>query len=408
MNEIPYARQQLDEEDLRQVMEVLKSDWITQGPKVAEFEVRLAAYVGARYAVAVSNGTAALHLACIAAGLKAGDEAITSPITFLATSNAVIYTGATPVFADVNYETANIDPNKIQKRITKRSKAILPVHFAGLPCNLKEVASIAKRHGLAVIEDACHALGSKFVGKKIGSCQFSDMTVFSFHPVKHITTGEGGCITTNSHTLYKKLCALRSHGVYRSNSLAKSKGGWYGEMQDLGFNYRITDFQCALGISQLSKIDRFLERRREIARRYQQSLNPFQDYLKLPELEYQDRSHAWHLYILRLKLKKNSLTRLDLYNQLKTRGVKAQVHYRPVYQNTFYQKFFSNQRVVCPNAEQYYQECISLPMFPALTNEEIKIVCKSIEEIVYPSCKAKPSTKKRVLTSKKPIASAQS
>lgn len=376
---IPYGRQSLSSSDLEAVRHVLESDWITQGPKIGEFENALAAYCGVRFAVAVSNGTAALHLACLAAGVSAGDEAITTPISFAATANAAVYCGGRPVFADVQYRTANIDSEAVKKLISKRTRAILPVHMAGLPADLKEIRSLASKHGLKVIEDACHALGAEYRGERIGSCRYSDMTIFSFHPVKHITTGEGGCITTNNETIYKKLKALRNHGIYKDETVMKQKGGWAYEMRDLGFNYRITDIQCALGISQLERLENFLKRRSEIAASYQHAFAELEDRVLLPA-EFPDRKSAWHLYLLRLNLKKVKTTRRKFYDFLKNRGVMAQVHYIPIYKHSFYQKFLRGKRINCPNAEKYYEEVISLPMFPDLAVEDQGRVIQAVKE----------------------------
>jgi len=380
MNIIPYGRHFLDKTDIESVIRVLKSDRITQGSMVQKFESAIAERCGCKYAVVVSSGTAALHLACLAAGLKKGDEAITSPITFLATSNAIIYTGAKPVFADIDYETANISPQEILRHINGRTKAILPVHFAGLPADMEKISQIARKRRLIVIEDACHALGAEYKGKKIGSCWYSDMTVFSFHPVKAITTGEGGAVTTNNRRLYQKLLALRSHGVYKDRKALK-KGPWYYEMRHLGFNYRITDFQCALGISQLKKLDRFLNRRRQIAAIYDKELAMARDFFKLPPLEYPDRKHAWHLYLLRLKRHKGTLSRKNLFRLLFSKGVGVQVHYIPVYRQPFYKAhgFSAN---ACPLAEKYYSEVLSLPIFPDLGGSEIKYVIGILKEWV--------------------------
>ncbi len=374
---IPYGRHSLDEEDLKSVLEVLQSDWITQGPKIQEFENAVASYCGAKYAVAVSNGTAALHIACLAAGFGKGDEAITTPITFIATANAVLYVGAQPVFADVDYETANIDPVAIQKEISKRTKAILPVHFAGLPADLEEIAKLAKRRRLLVIEDASHALGAKYQGNKIGSCQYSDMTVFSFHPLKHITTGEGGCVTTNNADLYQKLKAFRTHGVHKDES-TKKKGGWYYEMRELGFNYRITDFQSALGLSQLKKLDHFLKERSRIASKYNEAFSDLGKIAKLPGNHFKDRTHAWHLYLLRLRPPQAGAKRRKLYDRLLSQGINVQVHYIPVHTQPYYKKIFSREQPHCPNAERYYEEVLSLPIFPTLADREIDRVVKAV------------------------------
>ncbi|MBO5523925.1 MAG: aminotransferase class I/II-fold pyridoxal phosphate-dependent enzyme, partial [Roseburia sp.] len=267
---IPYGRQTIEEDDIQAVIEVLKSDYLTTGPKIAEFEKMVADYVGAKYAVAISNGTAALHAACFAAGIGAGDEVITTPITFAASSNCVLYCGGTPVFADVDPKTYNIDPEDIKRKITARTKAIIAVHLAGQPCDMDAIHAIAEEHNLIVIEDGAHALGSEYKGKKVGA--LSDMTTFSFHPVKPITTGEGGMIVTDDEQLYEKLVLFRSHGITRDeNLMTRNEGPWFYQQLELGYNYRMTDIQCALGCSQMKKIDRFLERRRELVKRYEKA-----------------------------------------------------------------------------------------------------------------------------------------
>ena len=264
---IPYGRQWIEEDDIQAVIEALKSDFLTTGPRVTQFEKLVAEYTGANYAVAVANGTAALHAACFAAGIGPGDEVITSPITFAASANCVLYCGGIPVFADIDPCTYNIDPNDIRSKITSKTKAIIPVHLAGQPCDMDEIHKIAEQYNLTVIEDGAHALGAEYKGKRIGS--LSDMTTFSFHPVKPITTGEGGIITTNDENLYQKLIMFRSHGITRDPALLqKNEGSWYYEQQSLGYNYRITDIQCALGISQMKKLDRFIKTRRKLAQRY--------------------------------------------------------------------------------------------------------------------------------------------
>jgi perosamine synthetase len=383
MKLIPYGRQYVDKDDIKAVVDVLKSDWLTQGPKVKEFEDAICKYTGAKHTVAVSSGTAALHLACLAIGLSKGDEAITTPITFLATPNSVFYTGARPVFADIDYNTVNIDPDEIRKKITPKTKAILPVHFAGLPCDMPEIYRIAKKNKIKIIEDACHALGAEYKhsGKwvKVGSCRHSDMTVFSFHPVKHITTGEGGAITTNNKKLYDKLCALRSHGVYRDKKMAKEKGPWYYEMRDLGFNYRMTDFQGALGVKQLERIEKTLKSREIIAKRYKSALKDLQEAIILPVFSSGSRKHAWHLFVLRLKHGKVNVTRRDLFKVLVKKGIFTQVHYMPVYTQPFYRKLgYSCKELI--NAEKYYKECISLPDYYGLTSTEQDYVIHCLKE----------------------------
>jgi perosamine synthetase len=387
MKYIPYGRHHIDENDIAEVLKVLRSDWITQGPKVDEFEREICSHTGAKYAVAVSNGTAALHLACLVAGLKKGDEAITTPITFLATPNSILYTGATPVFADIDYETVNIDPDQIKKKITKKTKVVLPVHFAGLPCDMPEILRIARKNRLFVIEDACHALGAEYRhrGKwiKVGSCKHSDMTVFSFHPVKHITTGEGGAVTTNSLRLYKKLKTLRSHGIYKNKKMAGKKGSWYYEMRDLGFNYRITDFQCALGISQLKKLDLLIEKRRKIVAEYERAFKG-NNFFDLPFEAGQTKS-AWHLYSIKLK-DKYACHRKELSKKLRNLGVGTQVHYIPVHTQPFYKSQNKTSKVNFPRAEYYYGKCLSIPLFPSMTKKETKKVIDSISTVFEVKC----------------------
>ena len=378
MKNIPYARQSIDQQDIRLVSKILRSDWITQGPMVEKFERALANYCGAKYAVAVSSGTAALHLACLVAGLKKGDEAITTPITFLATPNSILYTGAKPVFADIDYDTVNIDPEKIKAVISKRTKAILPVHFAGLPCDMAKIDKIAKSNSIIVIEDACHALGAKYkCGKKwikVGSCKHSDMTVFSFHPVKHITTGEGGVITTNNRNYYQRLKALRSHGVYKNAEITREKGLWYYEMRELGFNYRITDFACALGLSQLKKLNLFVEKRKKIALFYDLSITGIDRQSDATH----NKKHAYHLYVIKIDFKKHDLDRRAFINKMKKSGIDTQVHYIPVYRQPYYKKAFHISPNVYPNAEKYYKRTVSIPIFFNMSSAEIRYVAKAI------------------------------
>ena len=384
MKHISYGRHCIDQKDLKSVAKALRSDYLTQGPMIEKFERAFADYCGAKYAVCVSSGTTALHLACIVAGLKKGDEAITAPITFLATPNSIIYTGAKPVFADIDYETVNIDPKQITKKISKRTRAILPVHFGGLPCNMPEIFRISKRHELTLIEDACHALGAeyRYKGKwyRVGSCKHSDMTVFSFHPVKHITTGEGGAITTNNYNYYQRLKALRSHGVYKSAEIARKKGSWYYEMRELGFNYRITDFACALGLSQLKKVNKFLSRRREIASAYNKVFEGI-DNIKIP-FRLEDRKCSYHLYVIKIDFKKYGLSRKIFMNSLKRLGIGAQVHYIPVYSQPYYREHFPSNPNLYPNSEKYYSSAISIPIFPDMSSADMKYVTKTIIKVL--------------------------
>lgn len=375
MKHIPYGRHYIDNSDIKQVVETLRSDWVTQGRKIGEFEKRLASYCGARYAVVVSSGTAALHIAAIVAGIKPGTEVITSPITFVASANCVLYCGGQPVFADVQKDTINIDPEDIEKKITKRTKAIIPVHFSGHPCDLVEIYNIAKKYNLIVIEDAAHALGAIYKSSRIGSCKFSDMTVLSFHPVKHITTGEGGAVLINEKDIYERLLMLRNHGITKEVSMCERYDGpWYYEQKFLGFNYRITDFQCALGISQLKKLDGFVERRREIAYLYNKRLSNIEE-IELPAERSRVRS-SWHLYPIRLKEVKK---REKLFSYLRNNNIGVQVHYIPVYMQPYYRNL-GYKNVQCRTAEDYYHRTISLPVYPGLSEKKIDFVVAKIKK----------------------------
>ena len=369
---IPYGRQSIDENDIQSVVEVLKSDFLTTGPAIADFEKKVADYTGAKYAVAISNGTAALHAACFAAGIGEGDEVITTPVTFAASSNCVLYMGGTPVFADIDMKTYNICPEDIEKKITAKTKAIIPVHFTGQPCDMDKINEIAKRHKLTVIEDAAHALGAVYKGIKIGS--ISDMTTFSFHPVKHITTGEGGMIVTNNEKLYERLKLFRSHGITREEKLLlKNEGPWYYEQQALGYNYRITDIQCALGCSQMNKLDMFLKKRRDIAERYNKAFAGNKNIVA----PYQDESgiNAYHLYVIWVKPE----IRKELFIRLREAGIGVNVHYIPVYMHPYYREN-GYENVTCPNAERYYGGAVSIPIYPALTKEEQRYVIDKVNE----------------------------
>ena len=382
MKTIPYGRQAIDQKDIESVLRVLKSDWITQGSVVEKFEQALAKYCGSKYAVAVSSGTAALHLGCLTTGLKKGDEAITTPLTFLATSNSIIYAGAKPVFADIDYDTCNIDPEKISASISKRTKAILPVHFAGLPCEMGKISKLAKVNNIAVIEDASHALGAEYkCGKKwvkVGSCKHSDMTIFSFHPVKNITTGEGGAITTNNRKYYQRLKALRSHGVYKDNNIIKKKGPWHYQMQELGFNYRITDFACALGLSQLKKLNLFLDKRREIASYYDLSITGVG---KQPYIV-SEKKHARHLYLIKVNFKQYGQSRKEFMSRMKKMGIGTQVHYIPTYKQPYYKRYYPVKSGAYSNTERYYREAVSIPIFFNMSKTQVKHVADSIRKVL--------------------------
>ena len=376
---IPYGRQFIDEEDIKAVIEVLKSDFITQGPLIESFEKKLAEYCGAKYAVVFNSGTSALHGAYFALGLSKGDEFLTSPLTFVATVNAGLYLGARPIFLDIEPDTGNIDVNKIEKYITKKTKLISVVHYAGHPVNMEKVKQIADKYGLKVVEDACHALGAKYKSSKIGSCQYSDATVFSFHPVKHITTGEGGAVLTNREDIYEKLLMFRNHGITKDKEkfLESEEGDWYYEMHFLGYNYRLTDIQSALGISQLKKLDSFIEKRRRIVEIYNKFFegNPYFDIPVEKDYAY----HSYHLYPIRLKDSyKNK--RKEIFQLLRKKKLGVQVHYIPVYLHPYYQKL-GYRKGECPIAEDFYKREISLPIYPSMTEEEIDYVIKTTLDV---------------------------
>jgi UDP-4-amino-4,6-dideoxy-N-acetyl-beta-L-altrosamine transaminase len=371
---IPYGRQTIEEDDIEEVVKILRSDFLTTGPKVEELEQAVKDYTGAKYAVAISNGTSALHAACYAAGIGPGDEVITTPLTFAASANCVKYCGGTPVFADVDANTYNIDPEDIRRKITDRTKAIIPVHLAGQPCDMDAIHQIAKEYNLIVIEDGAHALGSVYKGKKVGT--LSDMTTFSFHPVKPITTGEGGMIMTDDADLYQKLSLFRSHCITRDPELmSENQGPWYYQQLDLGYNYRITDIQCALGVSQMRKLDRFLERRRELVARYNQALEGWKDIATPYQLP--DTISGWHLYIVQI----SNHDRLAVFEKMREAGIGVNVHYIPVYQHPYYQQN-GYQNVCCSNAEEIYAHMISLPLYPGLTNEQQDIIVETLGNIL--------------------------
>jgi perosamine synthetase len=375
---IPYGRQWIDEDDIAAVCAVLRSDFLTTGPKVEEFEKAVADYVGAQYAVAVSSGTAALHAAMFALGIGPGDEVIVPPFTFVATANCVAYQGGTPVFADVDPETLLLDPEKVGLRITKKTRAIIAVDYAGQPCDYARLRRIAQSHGLALVADGCHALGAAYRGSKVGS--LADMTVFSFHPVKHITTGEGGMITNDNPEYADRMKRFRNHGIAADFRQREAMGSWFYEMTDLGYNYRLTDIQCALGISQLGKLAAWVSRRQEIARRYDEEL------LDLPGLRplkvSKEVSHAYHLYVVRLDPNFLKTTdRQSIYQALQVKGIKVNVHYIPVHLHPFYRERFGTGPGLCPVAEAAYDQILSLPIFPRMDDGQVGQVIAAVKEV---------------------------
>lgn len=374
---IPYGRQFIDEEDIRATVEVLSSDWLTTGPKVVEFEEAMAQYTGTKYGVAVSNGTAALHCAMYALGIRPGDEVIVPSITFVATANSIVFQGGTPVFADINAETMLIDPDDVEKKITEKSKAIIAVDYAGQPCDYDRLQSIAEKHGLKLVADSCHALGAEYKGRKTGG-MLADLTVFSFHPVKHITTGEGGMIVTNNEELAGKMRLFRNHGINNDFRQREKLGNIFYEMVDLGYNYRITDIQCVLGLTQLKKLPTFLERRREIATIYD---NAFSDIPEINPLKVHNVVfHAYHLYVVRIDFIALGIDQAIVYKKLREKGIGVCVHYYPVHLMRFYQKRFGTSPGLCPTAEKAYQEILSLPIYPGMDKETNKNVASVISQ----------------------------
>lgn len=375
---ITYGKQTISEKDIKEVVLTLKSDWLTTGPKVEEFETKFAKYVGAKYAVSVSSGTAGLHLACLAADLREGEELITTPMTFAASANCAFYCKAKPVFADIIPENGLIDPIEIKSKINPKTKIIIPVHYGGLSCDMEEIKKIADDNNLIIIEDACHALGGKYKKSKIGDCKYSNMSVFSFHPVKHITTAEGGMITTNSKELYDKLIMLRSHGMTKNSSdyLNNNEGPWYHEMQFLGYNYRLSDVQCALGISQLSRIEKFVSKRREIAKKYDEEFENNNEIEIIKETS--EKYNPYHLYVIKVK---DSKIRKKLFNYLKEKEIFCQVHYIPVYLHPYYKKL-DYKKGLCPKSEEFYEKIISIPIYPLLSELEQNKVIKEIRRFL--------------------------
>lgn len=373
-----YGHQYIDEADIKAVTEVLKSDYLTCGPKVTELEQRLCELTGAKYAVVCSNGTAALHIAALAAGVTEGDELITTPITFAASANCALYCGAKPVFADINPNTYNIDPKSVQEKLTDKTKAVVAVDYTGQAVELDELLKMCHEKGITLIEDGAHSIGTKYKDKMVGS--IADMTTFSFHPVKTVTGGEGGAVLTNSEELYQKLVLYRAHGITRVPDLLEreSHGSWYYEQIDLGYNYRMTDIQCALILSQLDKLTMFSNRRKEIVERYNQA------FAQIPELfvqqEIPESDTTRHLYILRIRPEKLSIDRKGFFEALGAENICCNVHYIPVYYHPYYEKL-GYKKGICPNAEKLYDEIISLPLYYAMTDQDVEDVICAVKKI---------------------------
>jgi UDP-4-amino-4,6-dideoxy-N-acetyl-beta-L-altrosamine transaminase len=386
-----YGKQWIDQDDINAVISVLKSDYLTQGPAIEKFEREICDITGAKYCVAVANGTAALHLAVKVLDIEKGKEGITSPITFVASSNAMIYNNLKPNFADIDEKTYCVDPEKIKEKITENTRLIIPVHFAGQPCDMQRIYKIAnyepraKSRQLFIIEDAAHAIGSIYEdGTTVGNCKYSDMTIFSFHPVKTITSAEGGAITTNSKKLYEKLCLLRTHGITKDNLKFKIKnlnltGPWYYEMQELGFNYRISDLHAALGFSQLKKLQKFKKRRREIVDKYNKAFEKLEWIKTLYERE--NLESCFHLYVIQIDFEKIGKTRKEVMEILRRKNIGTQVHYIPVHLQPYYKENFGYKDGDFPKAEKYYENCLSLPLYPKMTDEDVNYVVEEIRKM---------------------------
>ncbi len=374
---LPYGRQTIDDDDIAAMSAILRSGWLTTGPTVGEFERVFADFVGTREAVAVSNGTAALHACTYALGIGPGDEVIVPAMTFAATANCIVYQGGKPVFADVHPDTLLIDPIDVEKKITPRTRAIIAVDYAGQPCNYDALLDLAASRNLTLVADACHALGAEFKGKQAGA--IARLSTFSFHPVKHIATGEGGMITTDDSDLAQKMRTFRNHGITTDHRKRERMGTWAYEMVDLGYNYRITDIQCALGISQLKKLPRWVTRRREIARTYQER---FANHPAVLPLKVDPAGvHAYHLFVVRLVPGRLKADRREVFSALRAEGIGVQVHYIPVHLHPYYQSRFGTGPGLCPNAETAYEQILSLPIFPSMTDADVYDVVRAVHKV---------------------------
>ena len=376
---LSYGKHSISQEDIEAVVSVLRSDWITTGPSIGRFEDEAARRLDAEHAVAVSSGTAALHCAAFAAGFGEGDEVITTPMTFASTANCVLFRGATPVFADIDPNTLNVDPAEIEKSITKRTRAIIPVHFGGLPCDMDMIGELARDHGLVVVEDAAHALGALYKGRKVGS--ISEFTAFSFHPVKPITTGEGGLVTTPNRDAAVAIRCFRNHGIGVGARERQDRGQYYYEMNELGFNYRITDFQCALGLSQLARLDEFLVRRKELAELYLSKLKGIPG-ITLPPLPREEgTTHAWHLFVVQLDEEILGASRDQYFKALRAENVGVNVHYIPVYLHPYYRRVLGTGEGLCPRAEAYFRSALTLPLHTSMSEDDVDRVVLAIQKI---------------------------
>jgi len=377
-NILPYGRQSVNEDDIAAVANSLRSDWLTTGPTIEEFESAFAELTGTTEAVAVSNGTAALHAAMFAVDIRPGDEVIVPPMTFAASANCVVYQGGTPVFADVEAETLLLDPTKAEEKITSRTKAIVAVDYAGQPCDYDRLGAVANAHGLALIDDACHAVGGSYKGRPVGS--LADLNTFSFHPVKHFTTGEGGMITTDDSSLAQRMRTFRNHGITTDHRQRSEEGSFFYEMVNLGFNYRLTDFQCALGLSQLRKLPAFVRRRQQIAARYDAA---FSDMSAVqPAKVRSDVSHAYHIYVVEFDLNQLTANRARIFAALRAEGLGVNIHYIPIHYHPFYRERFGTGPGLCPIAEAAYERLITLPIFSDMSDDDAEDVVEAVDKVV--------------------------
>jgi len=376
---LPYGTQWLDDKEINEVVDTLKSDWITTGPKMKKFEEAFRKFRNSRYAVAVNSGTAALHISTSSIDINAGDEVITTPLTFVASANCIVYRGGTPVFADIKKDTYNIDPDEIRKKVNPKTKAIIPVHFAGQPCDMDEIIEIAEENDLYIIEDAAHAIDAEYKGKKIGS--ISDLTTFSFHPVKNITTAEGGMVTTNNDDLYNKLLMYRTHGINRDAIKRFGKEGGYNyDMQYLGFRYNLSELHSALGIVQLKKLESFQAKRRKIVKIYNRELQ-YIDEITIPYVK-DNIKHSWHLYVIQLNIEKLKVDRDQIFKAMRAENIGVNVHYIPIHYHTYYQKKFGLQKGILPNVEWLFPRLLTIPLFPKMSEKDVYDVINSLEKVL--------------------------
>ncbi len=376
---LPYGKQWLNDKEIEEVTNCLKSNWITTGPKMRLFEEDFKKYIGCKYSIAVNSGTAALHISTSSININPGDEAITTPLTFVASANCVVYRGGTPILADIKKDTYNIDPNEIKKKITSKTKAIIPVHFAGQPCDMDEISEIAEENDLYIIEDAAHAVDAEYKARKIGN--ISDLTIFSFHPVKNMTTAEGGMVTTNNKELYDKLLMFRTHGISKDAVKRFGKeGGYYYDMKYLGFRYNLSELHAALGIHQLRKLVTFQKRRREIVKLYNRELENLEE-ITIPFVK-ENIKHSWHLYILQINLEKLRVDRDFIFKALREENIGVNVHYIPVHYHSYYQNKFGLNKNILPNVEWLFPRLLTIPLFPKMTDNDAYDVINALEKVI--------------------------